>query len=64
MALEGFIRNCVDRDIRLLIQFDVDDVGFVHFYLSRDQGHVRNRHDSAARGALDSLNHRLPYPHR
>ncbi len=64
MPLEGLVRDRINRDVRLLIQFDVDDVGFVYLYLRRDQGHIGPRHDRAGHRALDTRHDGFPDPDR
>jgi hypothetical protein len=45
----------------ILIEFHVDDVGLVHLHFSSDERHVRDGHDGACRGVLNTGNHGFTY---
>ena len=54
VAFEGATGHGVDGDVGDLIEFNVDDVGFVHFDFGGDDGHVGDGHDERRRGILNA----------
>ena len=64
MPLEGLVRDGVDGDVSLLIQLDVDDIGFINLDFGRDDRHVGDRHDGGTRLVLNAHNHRFTDAHR
>ena len=53
-AVEDFPGDGVNGDVGVLTHAHVDDVGFVDLYFGGDDGHVRESHQEAAVGILNT----------